>query len=105
MEFNQPPINSAAVNLSSERKKGKSPLITIMQNHEISSKVIKDNSSPSNQRQFSNLASTDPSPSVYVFCNKTNPSQGDKALQVHAPKILSTILGSIHLLIIYGLPY
>ena len=31
MDFNQLPINSADVNLSSERKKGKSPLSTIMQ--------------------------------------------------------------------------
>ena len=87
-DFNQLPINLAAVNLSSERKKGKSPLITIMQNYEISSKVIKDYSFSSNQWQLPILASTNPSPSVSGFCNKTNPSQGDKALQVHASKIL-----------------
>ena len=87
-ESNQIPINLAAVNLSRERKKGKSPLINIMQNYDFSSKVINENNFPSNQRQFSNLASTAPSPSVYGFCNKTNSSQGDKSLQVQASKIL-----------------
>ena len=59
-----------------------------MQNYEFSSKVIKENNFPSNRRQFSNLASSVPSPSVYGFCNKTNSLQGDKSPLVQAPKIL-----------------
>ena len=51
-DFNQLPISSAVVNLSSERKRVNLLLITIMQNYEISSKVIKDYSFPSNQRQL-----------------------------------------------------
>ncbi|XP_031738083.1 uncharacterized protein LOC116402658 [Cucumis sativus] len=87
--INQNPINSAAGVLSRERKKEKASLITIMQNYDISSKIIKDDCSRSNQRPLPNPASTDPSlPLVSGFCNKPKSTKGGNSLQVHAPKIL-----------------